>query len=101
MARSRLCRCCKDFHDLDQPWPADCAEHFGQVGGNGPQIISDNIAAFRSMADGKMYDSKSAYRSTLRDRGLIEVGNEKVSQQRVELPPVRDTLRQTYRQLGG
>lgn len=102
MARSRFCRCCKDFHDLDLSWPSACASHFGAAAErSGPQIISDTIAPFRSMADGKMYDSKSAYRGTLRDRGLIEVGNEKVQQRRVEAPPVRDTLRQVRQQLMG
>lgn len=102
MARSRFCRICKEFHDTDQAWPVECHGHFGQAAfGSGPQIISDNISAFRSMADGRMYDSKSQYRATLRDRGLIEVGNENVRQKRVEMPPVRETLRRTYRELGG
>ena len=41
-----------------------------------PQIISDTHEPFRSMADGKIYDSKSAYRATLKARGLVEVGND-------------------------
>lgn len=103
MARSRLCRICDDFHDLSQAWPAECVGHFGiTADATGPQIISDTISPFRSMADGKMYDSKSQYRGTLRDRGLIEVGNENVQQRpAAQLPPVRDTLRRTMRQLGG
>lgn len=102
MARSRFCRCCKDFHDLDQAWPSECYGHFGiQADQSGPQIISDTISPFRSMADGKMYDSKSQYRSDLKARGLIEVGNERVQQRRQELPPVRDTLRQVRQQLMG
>jgi hypothetical protein len=39
-------------------------------------IISDTQAPFRSMADGQFYDSKSAYRSSLRARGYREVGND-------------------------
>ncbi|MGE4259219.1 MAG: hypothetical protein AB7F19_07745 [Candidatus Babeliales bacterium] len=42
----------------------------------GPSIINDSIDAFISHADGKMYDSKSSYRKTLRSQGLIEVGND-------------------------
>lgn len=61
-------------------------------------VQSDSIDAFRSMADGQMYDSKSQYRRDLKARGLIEVGNERVEQRRVELPPVRDALRQVYHQ---
>lgn len=41
-----------------------------------PAVISDTHAPFRSMADGRIYDSKSAYRRTLKDRGLVEVGND-------------------------
>lgn len=40
-------------------------------------VISDTIDGFRSMADGKMYDSKSRYATDLRARGLEIVGNEK------------------------
>lgn len=42
----------------------------------GPYIISDTHEPFKSMADGLYYDSKSAYRRSLRERGLTEVGNE-------------------------
>lgn len=101
MARSRLCRTCGSFHDLATPWPEACADHFGTVAEPGFQIISDTMVPMRSMADGKMYDSKSRYRGDLKARGLIEVGNESMTQKPVARPPVRDTLRQTYRQLGG
>lgn len=47
-----------------------------------PMVISDNHAPFRSMADGRMYDSKSAYRRELKARGFEELGN--------DLPPHRD-----------
>lgn len=40
-----------------------------------PRIVSDSHDPFVSMADGRTYDSKSAYRATLKDRGLSEVGN--------------------------
>jgi hypothetical protein len=102
MPRSRLCRACKNFHDVEAPWPVECVSHFGvRADQTGPSIISDNIDAFRSMADGKFYDSKSQYRQTLKDRGLIEVGNEKVERRPTPMPRVRDTLRRTYQQLGG
>lgn len=41
-----------------------------------PGLIRDQIDPFKSMADGRLYDSKSAYRRTLRDRGLTEVGTD-------------------------
>lgn len=100
--RSRFCRCCKDFHDTDQPWPEACVAHFGARTNAGPQIISDTIEPFRSHADGKMYSSKSRYRADLRARGLIEVGNERMNPTaRSSAAPVRQTLQQTMRQLGG
>lgn len=40
-----------------------------------PMVIGDTCE-FRSMADGRVYTSKSAYRADLRARGLVEVGND-------------------------
>lgn len=107
LARSRFCRVCRDFHDLDEAWPAACHGHFGTVAEGGPQIISDTIEPFRSMADGKIYSSKSLYRGDLRARGLTEVGND--AQSRTPRPrdlgaeraARRQSIRDTYRQLGG
>jgi len=99
--RSRFCRVCKDFHDTDQAWPEACVGHFGQQTASGLQIISDTIEPFRNMATGEIFSSKSRYRADLKARGLIEVGNERIVQKRVEAPPVRDTLRHVRHQLGG
>lgn len=41
-----------------------------------PRIIRDVVEPFQSMADGRLYDSKSAYRRTLKERGLVELGND-------------------------
>lgn len=102
MARSRYCRVCKDFHDLEKAWPSECVEHFGsQAADPGFYIQSDTMDGFRSMADGKMYDSKSKYRADLKARGLVEMGNDQIRQRRQEAPPVRDALRQAYQQLRG
>src|SRR3546814_14272367 len=101
MARSRLCRSCGDFHDIEQSWPDECASHFGAQTSASFHIISDSMEPIRSMADGRMYDSKRRYRSALRARGLIEVGNERVEQRPAPKPPVGDTLRPVYRKLGG
>lgn len=101
MARSRLCRSCSEFHDLAQPWPQACAGHFGEQTGSAFNVISDSMDPIRSMADGKMYDSKSRYRGDLKARGLIEVGNDRVERRPVQAPRVRDDMRQALRQLGG
>ncbi len=36
----------------------------------------DTVEAFKSMADGKMYTSKAAYRQEVKGRGLEELGND-------------------------
>ena len=41
-----------------------------------PHLISDTTDAFRSMADGRLYDSKSSYRAELKRQGLREIGND-------------------------
>jgi hypothetical protein len=102
LARSRFCRVCKDFHDLDEAWPSACVGHFGIKGDDaGFYVQSDTIDAFRSMADGRMYDSKSQYRRDLRSRGMVEIGNDRIEQTPTAPPPVRDALRQAYQQLRG
>lgn len=101
MAKSRLCRVCRDFHDLERPWPEACVAHFGQPADAGFHVISDSIAPFRSMADGKMYDSKSQYRRELKARGCVELGSDQVKFTPTPLPPVRDALRQVWNQYRG
>jgi len=100
MAHSRFCRECREFHDLAEPWPVECYGHFGVKGDDaGFYVQSDTVDPFRSMADGKTYDSKSRYRAELKARGMVEIGNDNITPRRTELPPVRDTLRQTMAQL--
>lgn len=105
MSRSRFCKVCKDFHDVEVPWPADCIGHFAAPSAGAGEarfhVVSDSIPAFRSMADGKMYDSKSRYRADLRARGLVELGNDQVKRSTTPLPPVRDDMRRAIQQLGG
>lgn len=99
MARSRYCRVCSGFHDLNEPWPEACSGHFGVRAEAAAYVISDNMAPIISMADGKPYDSKSRYRQELRARGCYEVGNDRMERSPTPLPPVRDALRQTISQL--
>lgn len=76
----RLCRACHDFHDLDEPWPAGCGAHFRTASARSdlpfPRVRSDTMDPIMCMADGKMYDSKSAMSATHKAKGLIEVGND-------------------------
>lgn len=105
MPRSRFCRACKGFHDLDEAWPAECESHFPSLSTGAGEarfyVVSDSIPAFRSMADGKMYESKSRYRADLKARGLVEMGNDKVTRSTKALPPVRQDLKRAIQELGG
>lgn len=78
--RSRWCRACKQFHALDQPWPAACADHFASREAASdlaaPMLVRDGMDAVRSMADGKIYDSKSAYYGSVRRAGCEIVGDD-------------------------
>lgn len=47
-------------------------------------IISDSMAPIQSMADGQVYDSKSAYYADVKARGMEIVGDEKPTQDEFE-----------------
>lgn len=82
----RKCRACGGWHDISEPWPRACYGHFGHIpersGFPSPHFISDQIDEMKSMADGKLYHSKSALRASYRAENnphgvnFIEVGNE-------------------------
>jgi len=38
--------------------------------------MGEGVKGITSMADGKQYDSKSAYRKSLKEKGLVELGND-------------------------
>jgi len=75
--RSRYCKVCGDFHDVDAPWPEACYRHkaSGSI-----QIIKD-IDPYRSVAsdvNGKQarIGSRREHREFLKRNNYIEVGNE-------------------------
>jgi hypothetical protein len=93
----RLCRVCKDWHDLDQAWPLECSRHFRLHDGRSalgfPMVISDQMPEMQCMADGKYYDSKAQMRATHKAHGLMEVGNDidatvKLASQKPERPKI-------------
>lgn len=71
----RHCRACNGWHDLDEPWPAECSSHFRSIRGPAsdlvaaPMVISDSIE-MQSMADGEIYTSKRKYYRSLKSRDL-------------------------------
>jgi hypothetical protein len=52
-----------------------------------PAIIRDAMPALVHPADGKLYDSKSAFRRVTKEHGMIELGND-VPMSRPEYVPV-------------
>lgn len=64
-----------------------------------PALIRDQTDPFKSMADGKVYDSKSAYRQTLKDRGLVELGNDAPIAPPPPPPAKTDRRQKLHRQL--
>lgn len=99
MARSRLCRCCNDFHDLDKPWPHNCASHFGVRPDQAFYVISDTMDGVLNHADGRMYDSKSRYTRAVKAAGCEIIGNDKVERRITPPRPVRDDIRRAIEQL--
>lgn len=89
----RACRVCGGWHRLEEPWPAECAGHFRsrdekRSDFSAPMIIRDDMPAVKSMASGKMYDSKSAIRAEYKARGLVEIGNDKPDIKQPERPKI-------------
>lgn len=72
MARSRLCKACGEFHDLEQPWPCARPESPNAA----PNIRADGMDAILSHADGRIYDSRSAYYASVKAAGCEIVGND-------------------------
>ena len=78
--RYALCKYCGDLHAYGR-WPDNCkSDPWPRSDHPAPYIVSDNlpggIHGMRSMADGKMYDSKSAYYRDLKSRGYEIVAND-------------------------
>lgn len=65
-------------------------------------VQQDTMEPIRSMADGKMYDSKSAYRRDVKARGLIELGNETIKEPKRDIPEgLRNDIREAYERITG
>lgn len=81
--RQRWCRVCGGWHDLSA-WPEECfrAAPVARSDLPTPLIISDTIEPTRSPADGRLYTSKAALRSTYKPSGnpqgksYVEMGND-------------------------
>lgn len=95
MARQRFCKVCRGWHSLDAPWPDECRapDIAARSGLPSPMLISDTMDPVRSMADGKMYESKSALRAAYREAGVVEVGNDAPADPKPKPPPDRTAVK--------
>lgn len=82
--RQRFCKVCKGWHEL-QAWPSECYVIQAQERSEFPLPmigVSDSTEPLRSMADGKVYTSRSAmrqsYKASNNPQGVnyVELGNE-------------------------
>lgn len=70
-----------------------------------PYVQSDNmggVQGLKSMADGKMYDSKAAYYASLKEKGYEVVGNDAPTTRgtpKTEAIDWKQALHETYQQL--
>lgn len=81
--RQRLCRICRVWHDVEN-WPPKCVSIRSSTRSDTipvPYFICDTQDLLQSMADGKLYDSKSAMRASYKAENnphgvdFIETGN--------------------------
>lgn len=106
MARAtyRLCKYCGDLHDI-AAWPANHMDpEPARSGLAGPMIIQDTMQPVQSQLDGRMYDSKSALRSTYKAAGVVEIGNDvKTTPKPLERPKkaeVRASIEKAFSRAG-
>lgn len=76
MPRSRLCRVCREFHEIDA-WPEGCVTHFAPRGNDAPMIRPDGMDPIQSMVSGKVHDSRSNYYREVRQAGCEIVGDDR------------------------
>jgi len=67
-----------------------------------PAFVSDKLWDMKSMADGRLYDSKSELRRSYKEQGFIELGNDAPTDNSpVEKPNVRTELMGAYKAVRG
>lgn len=97
MSRSRHCDCCGDWHDLEKPWPHNCISHYGKRQGEdriGLQIIKD-IDPYKAVGlpGQPIIGGRRQHKDAMRAHGMVEVGNEKVTQTYEAPPGLREDLK--------
>lgn len=100
----RLCRVCKGWHDLSEPWPRACVivapDRRSPLAT--PMVVADGIEV-QSMVDGRMYTSKRALRQSYRENGFVEVGDQKQTaapRPKSDRAAIRHSMRKAFSQAG-
>lgn len=107
MPRSRKCKVCPDWHDLEEPWPQACLGHYKRNDKRSDTIPAPTI--FRdehwpegrvSDADGKTYYDKSSYYAGVKAAGCEILGAKEYLKPRPkpEKPKLSDAMRREIRQ---
>jgi hypothetical protein len=108
MTVQRLCKFCGGFHDVER-WPGNCLpeENWNRSSLPAPFLCTDSMTPVQSMLDGKMYDSKSVLRSTYKQAGVTEVGNDSsvsnpkpMQKKRPDRQKIRASIRRAWSQVG-
>lgn len=70
--------------------------------------MGDSVNGLQSMADGKFYDSKSAYRKSLKEKGMVELGSDaptadkaKAVRAKIDDKDLKSDIKTAIEQLGG
>lgn len=100
----RLCKVCKGWHDLSEPWPRACVRvrHDRRSGLATPMVVSDALEC-TSMVDGKTYTSKRALRRSYRERGYTEVGDQRPAPKQRQMPDrrgIRNSIDRAFARVG-
>lgn len=80
----RFCKICRNWHDLEKPWPSACIVEKPDRRSHipTPMLIQDQMEPTQSMLDGKLYTSKRAMRESYREHNrrtgenIVEVGDD-------------------------
>ena len=73
----RTCRECGQIHQTNE-WPGACLEQFRKKRSElaMPYIRADGMDPIMNHANGRMYDSRSAYERGVKDAGCVIVGDD-------------------------
>lgn len=92
--RQRFCKVCNGWHSFDA-WPRECIPQTESKRSplGVPYIRSDGMSPIMNHADGKLYDSKSAYYAAVKAAGCEIIGNEKLPEPKRAEPDITDLKR--------